>query len=768
MQRLATLVVSLLVAVATFAQVPNGFSYQAVVRNAQNAIVANQTIDVSLFILQGETPDAAKIVYTENHSVTTNVNGLFTLSVGGGKTTDSFSTINWSIGNFYLKTESTFGTSIVQLLSVPFAMYAAKAAEVEIDLSGYALKTDIPATPDLSGFALKSEIPSTPDLSDYALKTDLPTVPSKTSELLNDSGFLISHQDLSGKQDTIPDLASIRSGAALGATALQEHQSLADYAKTADIKADYALKSEIPTKMSDLKNDNGFITEHQSLADYAKTAEIEKTYAKISDIPTTPTKTSDLQNDSGFLTSHQDLSGYYSKTEVDSLLAIFSTYTDIKTVSVTAAENGIVKGASGIFYSGQSITYTAVPNEGYYFKCWSDDVTENPRTILIYSDVHLTAIFVQTFLVTITAGDNGTVSGPENGRYEPGSSLTFIATPNDGYYFSQWSDGNTSNPRNVSVNTDDITFSAEFAQKPLITVTAGNNGSVSGSENGRYAPGSSLSFTATPSTGYFFSRWSDGNTSNPRSINVNTSNITIEAEFISVSLATVDLGLPSGNLWTLCNVGATSPEEYGDYFAWGEVTPYYEDGHAYDNPCYNWKTGKGSGYDWPSYKYCKGSYDRLTKYCYFSTYGENGFTDNLTTLESVDDAATVALGSDYSTPTKDDWDELIKQCYWEWTSDYNSTGVCGRIVYKAKVTADKGKKSSPSASYSLSDAHIFLPVFCGRIVGSYWSSTLFPKDGYMSSRGTTCAYELFINSGSVSLGDGGRNGGCAVRAVCRP
>ena len=738
MRRLITLVDSLLVVVTTFAQVPNGFSYQAVVRNAQNAIVANQTIDVSLFILQGETPDAAKIVYSESHSVTTNANGLFTLSVGGGKTTDSFSTINWSKGNFYLKTESDFGTSIVQLLSVPFAMYAAKAAEAEIDLSGYALKTDIPATPDLSGFALKSDIPTTPDLSRYALKTDLPIVPSKTSELLNDSGFLISHQDISGKQDTIPDLASIRSGAALGATALQEHQSLADYSKT---------------------------------------AEIEKTYAKKSDIPTVPTKTSDLQNDSGFLTSHQDLGGYYSKAEVDSLLAKFCTYTDIKTVSVTAAENGIVKGASGKFYSGQSITYTAVPNEGYYFKCWSDGVIENPRTILIYSDVHLAATFVQTFLVTITASDNGTVSGSENGRYEPGSSLTFIATPDDGYYFSQWSDGNTSNPRNVSVNTDDITFSAEFAQKPLITVTAGDNGTISGSENGRYAPGSSLSFTATPSTGYFFSRWSDGNTSNPRSINVNTSNITIEAEFISVSLATVDLGLPSGNLWTLCNVGATSPEEYGDYFAWGEVSPYYEDGHAYDNPCNNWKTGKGSGYDWPSYKYCKGSYNRLTKYCYFSTYGENGFTDNLVTLESVDDAATFALGSDYSTPTKDDWDELIKQCYWEWTSNYNSTGVCGRIVYKAKVTADKGKKSSPSASYSLSDAHIFLPAVGGRIEtncnnksvnGLYWSSTLFPKDGYMSSQGTTCAYELFINSGSVSLSDGGRNGGCAVRAVNRP
>ncbi len=81
--------------------------------------------------------------------------------------------------------------------------------------------------------------------------------------------------------------------------------------------------------------------------------------------------------------------------------------------------------------------------------------------------------------------------------------------------------------------------------------------------------------------------------------------------------AYVDLGLPSGTLWATCNIGATKPEEYGDYFAWGE-------------------TSTKDTYDWTTYKYSKGDEDELTKYCddsdYGYNYGYNGFTDSLNTL----------------------------------------------------------------------------------------------------------------------------------------
>ena len=87
----------------------------------------------------------------------------------------------------------------------------------------------------------------------------------------------------------------------------------------------------------------------------------------------------------------------------------------------------------------------------------------------------------------------------------------------------------------------------------------------------------------------------------------------------------VDLGLPSGTLWATCNVGASKPEDYGGYFAWGETNPK-------------------NVYDWTTYKLCRGTDRTLTKYCNDSYYGYNGFTDNLNTLQSNDDAATANWG----------------------------------------------------------------------------------------------------------------------------
>ena len=84
----------------------------------------------------------------------------------------------------------------------------------------------------------------------------------------------------------------------------------------------------------------------------------------------------------------------------------------------------------------------------------------------------------------------------------------------------------------------------------------------------------------------------------------------------------VDLGLPSGTLWATCNIGAGTPEGYGDYFAWGDTSP---------------KTT----YNWTSYQYCMGDGHSFTKYCTDSTYGYNGFVDNLNELWPIDDAALV-------------------------------------------------------------------------------------------------------------------------------
>ncbi|MBR5080979.1 MAG: protein kinase [Bacteroidales bacterium] len=118
----------------------------------------------------------------------------------------------------------------------------------------------------------------------------------------------------------------------------------------------------------------------------------------------------------------------------------------------------------------------------------------------------------------------------------------------------------------------------------------------------------------------------------------------------------VDLGLPSGTLWATCNVGASKPEDYGNYYAWGE-------------------TKTKSVYDWETYKYANGDdYNKLTKYCCNSENGDNGFTDNLTTLQAGDDPATSNWGSGWHTPSKSEWDELLANTTNTWTTQNGVKG----------------------------------------------------------------------------------------------
>ena len=128
----------------------------------------------------------------------------------------------------------------------------------------------------------------------------------------------------------------------------------------------------------------------------------------------------------------------------------------------------------------------------------------------------------------------------------------------------------------------------------------------------------------------------------------------------------VDLGLSV--YWATCNLGENgfvgSPEEYGDYYAWGETEPYYSS----QNPL-TWKDGK-TGYNWASYKWCNGDIKKLTKYNTSSSYGT---VDNKTVLDAEDDVAHVILGDKWRLPTSDEVDELVftknnTSYQWVWTS----------------------------------------------------------------------------------------------------
>ena len=169
----------------------------------------------------------------------------------------------------------------------------------------------------------------------------------------------------------------------------------------------------------------------------------------------------------------------------------------------------------------------------------------------------------------------------------------------------------------------------------------------------------------------------------------------------------VDLGLSVK--WAECNLGAEKPEDYGDYYAWGETEPK-------------------ENYSWSTYKFRTSgdSYDNV-KFSKYNSQSSFGPVDNKTVLEPEDDVASVKLGGKWRIPTDAEWTELRTKCTWTWVTNYNGSGINGRLV-----EATNGNS-------------IFLPAAGYRYDtgrdkagsrGYYWSSSLstgFPDDAWRVS-----------------------------------
>ena len=186
----------------------------------------------------------------------------------------------------------------------------------------------------------------------------------------------------------------------------------------------------------------------------------------------------------------------------------------------------------------------------------------------------------------------------------------------------------------------------------------------------------------------------------------------------------VDLGLSVK--WASCNVGATTPEDCGDYYAWGEteVKDYY---------------------DWSTYKWCNGSYNTLTKYCKDLDLGS---VDNKTILDPEDDVAHVKWGGSWRMPTNAEQDELRNSCTWTWTKQ---NGVDGY-----KVTGPNGN----SIFLPAVGGHYFTGVDGNGSDGMYWSSSL-------GGNYSVYAYSLYFNDGYKGRNEGDcRCDGRTVRPVC--
>ena len=206
-------------------------------------------------------------------------------------------------------------------------------------------------------------------------------------------------------------------------------------------------------------------------------------------------------------------------------------------------------------------------------------------------------------------------------------------------------------------------------------------------------------------------------------------NVVLRGKDVTQPHEAVDLGLSVK--WATCNVGADNPEEYGDYFAWGE-------------------TEAKTDYSWPTYEWCNGSYNTMTKYCNNSSYGYNGFTDNKTVLDPEDDAAHVNWGGSWRMPTDAEWTELRNNCTWTWTTQ---DGVNGYRVTSKKT--------------GYTDKSIFIPAAGGRYDaslyevgtdGNYWSS-------FLDMGNPFGAWYVTFRSGGVYRSYSDRSLGFSVRPV---
>ena len=298
-----TLFFSMLAAV--FAQAPQKFTYQAVVRNESNTLVRGN-VGVRISILQGGVN--GDVVYMESHTTTTNANGLMTLQVGGGTVlSGDFAAIDWAAGPYFLKTETdpNGGTNYTiegtqQLLSVPYALYAGHAAN---SFSGsYNDLTDQPDIPQIpenvsafnndAGYITMDSIP------------EIPTVPTNVSAFTNDAGYIT--------MDSVPSIPTNVSYFTNDAGYVTESTlTTENYITQNDlITNNYVTEADIPTNVSAFNNDAGYITmdsipEIPTVPTNVSAFVNDANYVTIGQIPTIPTLVSTFENDAHYITEVQ-------------------------------------------------------------------------------------------------------------------------------------------------------------------------------------------------------------------------------------------------------------------------------------------------------------------------------------------------------------------------------------------------------------------------------------------------------------------------------
>lgn len=328
--------------------------------------------------------------------------------------------------------------------------------------------------------------------------------------------------------------------------------------------------------------------------------------------------------------------------------------------------------------------------------------------------------------------------------YNRGNEVVVIAHPDEGYSFQGWytqkTDAPVSTERRYAFTVDeDLLLTARFVYESYSIKISGTSGGrvyfENETGNALTLPcGREVTAVAEADAGYTFIGWYRKNSAMPASPQPSycfkaCEDVDLIARFEKREYAGryeyVDLDLPSGTLWATCNVGASNPEEYGCYYAWGE-------------------TEEKSVYSRSTYKWCDADSDTIIKYC---TEGIYGIIDNKSVLEAEDDVAHIRWGGNWRIPTANEQQELYDNCDWNY-GDLN--GVVGYWV----TSRNNGKS-------------IFLPAagcrqgsevrYCG-MFGYYWSGVLC---GDNSNAYCLRFYDKHINREGY-----GRFTGFTVRPVC--
>ena len=375
-------------------------------------------------------------------------------------------------------------------------------------------------------------------------------------------------------------------------------------------------------------------------------------------------------------------------------------------------------------------------------------------------DIILVAKFIDSNKrVSVSAYGDGSVAIKDNTgsslELVPGSSITVIATPAENREFVGWFVGNSDTPISTDATytftvSENVALVAKFA-KPIINVsviTAGNGSATirnNGSESAELAAGTRVAVVATPMAGSEFSGWFVGNSETPVStaeiyMFTLSEDIILVAKFAepSVDIDPVEIDLnPSGSIggydyvdlglsvmWATYNVGASSLEEFGEYYAWGETTPY----NNFTNINYFW-----------SHDPC--SPDRA--------------------IASIYDAATVNWGDQWRMPTYEEQQELSNGCKWIWVENVNNSNVSGYVG----VSLKNNKCIFLPASGYKSHHDYEQPTETDAI---YWSSTATAEWGilgYQAGTAANCIEFMPKRDNPVTWSNWTMGKGATVRAV---